>query len=67
MESNLLSHLIAAKKRAIREPGILLPILLFADDIVFMGTDLSVIQHILDTLATFCAQNNLLVSLQKTK
>ena len=40
MESNLLSHLTATKKCAIRVAGILLPSLLFADDIVFMGTDM---------------------------
>ena len=40
MESNLLSHLTATEKRAIRVAGILLPSLLFADDIVFMGTDM---------------------------
>ena len=43
MESNLLSHLIATEKRAIRVAGILLSSLLFADDIVFMGTDMHVV------------------------
>ena len=67
VESNLLSHLTATEKRAIRVAGILLPSLLFADDIVFMGTDMRVVQRILDTLSTFCAQNHLSVSLQKTE
>ena len=67
MESNLLSHLIATEKHAISVAGILLPSLLFSDDIVFMGTDMHVVLCILDTLSTFCAQNHLSVSLQKTE
>ena len=67
MESNLLSHLTATKKRAIRVAGILLPSLLFSNDIVSMGTDMWVVYRILDTLSTICAQNHLSVSLQKTE
>ena len=67
VESIFLSHLTATEKRAIRVAGILLPSLLFADDIVFMGTDMHVVQCTLDTLSIFCAQNHLLVSLQKTE
>ena len=67
VESNLLSHLTATKKRTIRLAGILLPSLLFVDDIVFLGSDMWVVQHILDTLSTFSAQNHLLVSFQKTE
>ena len=43
MESNLLSHLTATKKRAIRVAGILLPSLMFEDDIVFMCTDMHMV------------------------
>ena len=43
LESNLLTHLTAPEKRALRVAGILLPSLLFADDIVFMGTDMRVL------------------------
>ena len=43
VESNLLSHLTATEKCAIRVAGILLPSLLFSDDIVFMGTDMRVV------------------------
>ena len=43
VESNLLSHLTATEKRAIRVAGILLPSLLFADEIVFIGTDIRVV------------------------
>ena len=67
MESNLLSHLTATEKHAIRVAGILLPSLLFSNNTVFVGTDIRVVQHILDTLSIFCAQNHLLVSLQKTE
>ena len=67
MELNLLSHLNATKKCAIRVAGILLPSLLFSDNIVFMGTNIHVLERILDTLSTFCAQNHFSVSLQKTE
>ena len=67
VESNLVSHLTATEKCTIRVAGILLPSLLFEDNIVFMGTDMHMAQLVLDTLSTFCAQNHLLVSLQKTE
>ena len=67
MESNLLSHLTATEKYAIRVAGILLPILLFSENIVFIGTNVHVEQRIVDILSTFCAQNHLSVSLQKIK
>ena len=67
VESKLLSHLTATEKCAIRVAGILLPSLLFLGDIVFMGTDIWVVQRILDTLSTFRAKNHLLVSLHKTE
>ena len=38
LESNLLAHLTAPEKRALRVVGILLPSLLFADDIIFLET-----------------------------
>ena len=65
MDSNLLSHLTVTEQCAIRVAGILLPRLLFSDDNVLMGTNVHVVQHILDTLSIFCAQNYLSVSLQK--
>ena len=40
VKSNLLSHLTATGKCAIRVAGILLPSLPFSNDIVFMGTDM---------------------------
>ena len=67
VESYLLSLLTSTGKHAIRVAGILLPSLLFEDGIVFIGTDIHVVQRILDTLSTFCAQNHLSVSLQKTE
>ena len=55
LESNLLTHLTAPEKRALRVAGILLPSLLFADDIVFLATQQMIAQRILDTLSEFCA------------
>ena len=55
LESNLLAHLTAPAKRALRVAGILLPSLLFADDIVFLDTQQMIAQRILDTLSEFCA------------
>ena len=52
---NLLAHLTAPEKRALRVAGILLPSLLFADDIVFLATQQMIAQRILDTLSEFCA------------
>ena len=43
VESDLFTHMTATKKCAIQVAGILLPSLLFADDIVFMGTDIKVV------------------------
>ena len=47
--------------------GLSLPLLLFADDIVLMGTDRAVVQRQLDTLHAFCEANGLTVSVKKTK
>ena len=57
--------MIATEKHAIRVTGILLPSMLLLDDIVYMVTDIKVLQYILDTLSSFCAQNHLKVSLKR--
>ena len=67
MESDLFTHMTATEKCEIWVASILLPNLLLKIDIVFMGTDAKVVLHILDTLSSFCAQNNLMVSLKKTE
>ena len=57
-ESNLLAHLIAPEKDALRVAGILLPSLLLpilAENIVFLATQQLIAQYILDTLSEFCA------------
>ena len=41
--------------------------LLFADDLVLLGTALGVVQQQLAALASFCAGNGLTVSIKKTK
>ena len=55
LESNLLSHLTAPEKRALRVAGILLPSVLFTDEIVFLATQKLIAQCILDTLSEFYA------------
>ena len=55
LESNLLAHLTAPKKYALRVAGTLLSSLIFADDIVFLITQQLIAQCILDTLLEFCA------------
>ena len=47
--------------------GILLPMLLFADDIVFLATSRLVMQRLLDGLSSFCEANGLIVSTDKTQ
>ena len=44
LESNLLTHLTAPEKHALRVAGILLPSLLFIDDIVFLTTQQMIAQ-----------------------
>ena len=46
--------------------GLLVPLLLFADDIVLLGPSCTVVQRLLDALSTFCAESGLTVSLSKT-
>ena len=46
--------------------GMLIPLLLFADDIVLVGRDPAVVQQLLDVLSGFCANNGLTVNLDKT-
>ena len=51
IELELLAHLTAPEKRALKVTGILLHSLLFADDIVFPITQYLIAQHILDKLS----------------
>ena len=51
----------------LRIAGQLVPMLLFADDIVLLGTSHEVVQGLLDTLQSFCLANGLTVSVPKTK
>ena len=55
LESNLLTHLTAPEKCALSLAGILLPSLLFVDDIVFLATQQIISQRILDIFSEFCA------------
>ena len=55
LESSLLGHLTTPEKCALRIIGILLLNLLFENGIVFLSTQNLLAQHILNTLADFCA------------
>ena len=67
LSSEVLASLSARELDAIRLVGLLLPMLLFADDIVFLATSRAVMQRLLDGLSTFCEANGLTVSTAKTK
>ena len=67
LESGTLAHLSRAEKASIRVAGLLIPGLLFADDIVFFGTQARVVQKVMDGLSGFAATNSLTVSLAKTE
>ena len=47
--------------------GILVPLLLYADDLILMSTSPEGLQRQLDALASFCEQRQLTVNLSKTK
>ena len=47
--------------------GVLMPLLLYADDLILMSTSAAGLQKQLDALASFCDQRQLTVNLSKTK
>ena len=47
--------------------GVIVPLLLYADDLVLMSESASGLQKQLDALASFCEQRQLTVNLSKTK
>ena len=47
--------------------GVLVPLLLYADDLILMSTTAAGLQKQLDALASFCDQRQLTVNLSKTK
>ena len=59
--------LTAREWDAVRVAGMLIPMLLFADDIVLLGRQPPLVQRLLDILDSFCADSSLNVSLKKTK
>ena len=67
IRSERLAGMMARELDAVRVAGQLVPLLLFADDIVLMATSQGVVQSLLDTLGDFCAANGLTVSVAKTK
>ena len=67
LQSELVAHLSARERSAVCIAGLSLPVLLFADDMVLLGTDREVVQRLLDTLGAFCTNNGLTVNVKKTK
>ena len=63
------------EKRLLNTPGIdapelidtLIPLLLYADDLILMSTTEAGVQRQLDALSSFCAERQLTVNLSKTK
>ena len=47
--------------------GCLIPLLVYADDLILMSTSEAGLQRQLDALASFCAERHLTVNLSKTK
>ena len=66
LASEVLASLSPQERDAIRMVGLVLPMLLFADDIVFLATSRIVMQRLLDGLSAFCEANGLTVSTAKT-
>lgn len=67
IRSERLAGMTPAERDSIRVAGQLIPLLLFADDIVLMATSREVVQSLLDCLGAFCGANGLTVSVAKTK
>ena len=61
-----LESLTARERALLRTVGALVPLLLFADDIVLLARSLPVLQRLLDVLAAFCSANSLVVNLSKS-
>lgn len=61
-----LADLPPAERDAVRTAGSLIPLLLFADDIVLLARSLQVMQRLLDVLSDFCRANHLEVNLAKS-
>ena len=55
-----------AEHESVRVAGLLLPLLLFADDLVLLSHSLPTLQRLLAVLAAFCAANGLTVNLGKS-
>ena len=56
----------AAERESVRVAGLLLPLLLFADDLVLLSRSLPTLQRLLAVLAAFCTANGLTVNLGKS-
>ena len=56
----------ASEIEAVRCAGLLIPLLLFADDIAIPSRSLEVLQRLVAALSVFCTRNKLVVNLGKT-
>ena len=56
----------AAERESVHVAGLLLPLLLFADDLVLLSCSLPTLQQLLAVLAAFCTANGLTVNLGKS-
>ena len=56
----------AVERESVRVAGLLLPLLLFADDLVLLSRSLPTLQRLLAVLAAFCTANGLTVNLGKS-
>ena len=56
----------ASEIEAVRCAGLLIPLLLFADNIAILSRSLVVLQRLMAALSVFCTRNKLVVNLGKT-
>lgn len=62
-----LSTCSARERAKVRFLGMMLPLMLFADDIVLLARDIATMRRLLAVLASFCKANGLTVNGDKTK
>ena len=67
LQSGVVEGLTGGERASLRLVGLLIPVLLFADDLVVLGSSGVVVQRLLDGLGHFCSANGLRVNLPKTK
>ena len=66
LQSQVVEGLTSAELHSVRVAGLLLPALLFADDLLLLSSHCKVVQQLLDALSVFGRVNGLSVNLPKT-